>query len=91
MEDGRLFYLLDERCIQVGWRVYGVLLILTLCVPSVATWEISSSILAIGLSWKDAIPIILVGYMIVCPSSNDLSHGGDGSLTRHGRQWWLLF
>jgi nucleobase:cation symporter-1, NCS1 family len=34
---------------------------------SVATWEIASSILALGLSWKDAIPIIIVGYGIVCP------------------------
>ncbi|KAF8517332.1 cytosine-purine permease [Gautieria morchelliformis] len=31
---------------------------------SIATWEIASSILALGLSWKDAIPIILVGYGI---------------------------
>lgn len=31
---------------------------------SIATWEIASTILAIGLSWKDAIPIILVGYFI---------------------------
>ncbi|GJJ10464.1 hypothetical protein Clacol_004690 [Clathrus columnatus] len=31
---------------------------------SIATWEIASTILAIGLSWRDAIPIILVGYFI---------------------------
>ncbi|KAF8517347.1 NCS1 nucleoside transporter family [Gautieria morchelliformis] len=32
---------------------------------NVATWEIASSILALGLSWKDAIPIIIVGYGIL--------------------------
>ncbi|KIJ54565.1 hypothetical protein M422DRAFT_152716 [Sphaerobolus stellatus SS14] len=31
---------------------------------SVATWQISSSILAIGLSYREAIPIVLLGYMI---------------------------
>ncbi|KAF8586429.1 cytosine-purine permease [Ramaria rubella] len=31
---------------------------------NVPNWEISSSMLAVGLSWKDAIPIVLIGYMI---------------------------
>lgn len=40
---------------------------------NIGTWETASSIIAVGLTWRDAIPIMVVGKTIVFSCSNILA------------------
>lgn len=50
---------------QQTWTVWTILAYWTSDLINLNTWETGSSILAVGLSWREAIPIMVVGCTCV--------------------------
>lgn len=47
------------------WTVWTILAYWSSDLMNLSTWETASSILAVGLSWREAIPIMVVGMTLV--------------------------